>query len=166
MWELHRASPRATQPRCPPTRSPYSSGRSWMGSAWDLAHDQWGILVLCGVGIPWVPASWHAGSSAQRSQEPGVVPCWRSCSSLPLSSWRHPWCSGNGLAHQRLRGQVDRAWLSSWDFLGPKSTQHLRHRESREALKIHDKKKYRYDLRNTHYWIFAAEETINQSNDP
>ena len=49
---------------------------------------------------------------------------------------------------------------------GPQIHTVLMHRETREALKIHDQKKYGYGLRKTHYWRFAAEETINQSNDP
>ena len=51
-------------------------------------------------------------------------------------------------------------------YPGPQIHTVLMHRETREALKIHGQKEYGYGLRKTHYWIFAAEETINQSNDP
>ena len=39
---------------------------------------------------------------------------------------------------------------------GPQMHTVLMHRETREALKIHDQKEYGYGLRKTHYWRFAA----------
>ena len=107
------------------------------------------------------PPGESTGRSSQRSQERGGCHLLKVMLSITTFLQASPWsCPSEAL---RPCGQGLGEFLK---HPGPQIHTVLMHRETREALKIHDQKKYGYGLRKTHYWRFAAEETINQSNDP
>lgn len=106
-----------------PEPSPYSSESSWIVAGWDLTYDSESVLALYEVLpeylllVPWgelEPRSPAGGRVHHDCFPPGTLP------------------DALEIAYQWLWGQVDRLWLSSWDFLALQFTQHVRNRNKKD----------------------------------